>query len=200
MDSRNSGTKPWASSVCRVLLRPGFQVFSGSGCRVLTGFQRQQKGAFSCVPACVPGPCVPIRKPWFRWNLARNHGLCNHPKTPDSVETFLETSAWKHPAQKCSFAVTATVTWATARAECVRLPPFMESKNSVRARWSCGRSFGGAAPAPWCAVWGLSWLQKSSGSKSPWLLRSCGAAARHASCDGLSGAGGGRTAARFLVT
>ena len=38
--------------------------------------------------------------------------------------------------------------WATARAECVRLPPFMESKNSVRAWGSCGRSFGGAAPAP----------------------------------------------------
>ena len=98
MDSRNSGTKPWASSVCRVLLRPGFQVFSGSGCQVLTGFQRQQKGAFSCVPVAYRALRTAPENHGFRGNTLETCGWkLKFSEAPKVLSTALSTSRLQTP-------------------------------------------------------------------------------------------------------
>ena len=111
--------------------RPGSQVFSGSGCQVLTGFQRQQKGAFSCVPVAyralrtapenhgsagtlpVTMPCNHPENARFRGNLLGNQPFGNQSKTAVPVLTPpVNRCLVNHPENHGS-AVTMPVTMAS---------------------------------------------------------------------------------------
>ena len=113
----------------------------------MSGFDRfsaPAKRGFHCVPGCVPGRCVPLQKVMAP--------VVTELETSPLVTSPKRRFPWKHlgnTRRKSAVLLLQRLLHGLRRGRSAcALPPFMESKNSVRAWGSCGRSFGGAAPAP----------------------------------------------------